>query len=303
MVEYQFCDRTGDFFEEEDQLTSNFLAMKNAYREKVGLLTTKQIVEIRGKYGITQRDLSLLLGWGTKTVTRYERCQVQDPAHDTILRKLDSDPEWSLQLLMAGKDKLSEAAYQKYLKNGTTLFEKDHDLYLEKAIMSQYAIIRNDPDATGNKVLSLGIVVDMIRYFANSVAVKCLYRVKLMKLLWYSDALSYKRRGYSMSGLVYRALPMGAVPVAYELILDLSRINCKEVEIGFATGYQYLPTESKEYACLTSEDKEILDTVIQCFGASSKRAIVETMHQEDAYTKTALNDVIKYSLVSTLSIS
>lgn len=127
IAEYQFCERTGDFFEEGDQLEANFLAMKNAYRKKVGLLTTKQLLEIRGKYGITQRDLSLLLGWGAKTITRYEGCQVQDPTHDAILRKLDSDPEWFLQLLKAGKDKISESAYENYLKAGTVLFGREYD--------------------------------------------------------------------------------------------------------------------------------------------------------------------------------
>ena len=123
VVEYQFCERTGDFFEEEDQLEQNFLAMKNAYREKVGLLTTEQISEIRGKYGITQRNLSLLLGWGTKMIKRYEECQVQDSAHDMILHKLDSSPDWFLQLLEAGKERLSETAYKKCLANGMALLE------------------------------------------------------------------------------------------------------------------------------------------------------------------------------------
>lgn len=29
----------------------------------------------------------MLLGWGGKTITRYESHQVQDKAHDTILKK------------------------------------------------------------------------------------------------------------------------------------------------------------------------------------------------------------------------
>lgn len=124
VVEYQFCESTGDFFEEEDQLKVNFLDMKNTYREKVGLLTTNQIRKIRDKYGITQRDLSLLLGWGTRTIMRYEKCQVQDTAHDTILRKLDSNPDCFLQLLQAGKGRLSEAVYKRYLAKGTALIEK-----------------------------------------------------------------------------------------------------------------------------------------------------------------------------------
>ena len=166
--------------------------------------------------------------------------------------------------------------------------------------MSKYARFLRNPEATGGKSLSLDVVVDMIRYYANSPMVENLFRVKLMKMLWYADALSYKRRGHSISGLVYRALPMGAVPVAYESIVDLSSIHCEEVEMGDGTGYEFLPTEDKEYRYLTFEDMEILDAVIR---RVSKNAIVETMHQEDAYIRTALHDIIQFQYTRTLSLS
>ena len=302
-AEYCFCDRANEAYANEQQISSNDISMKNAYRKKMGLLTSGQITDIRARYGISQSDLCLLLGWGAKTITRYESHQVQDIAHDTILRKLDSDPEWFLQLLRAGKKSLSAATYNKYMEAGTTLFEQDHDIYLKSAIMSKYARFIRNSEMNGGKVLSLDAVVDMIHYYANSSMVTGLFRVKLMKLLWYADALSYKRRGHSISGLVYRALPMGAVPVAYESIVDLSTIHCEEIEMGDGTGYKFLPTENKDYHHLTTEDKEILDAVIRQFGKASKNMIVETMHQEDAYTKTAPNDIIRFKYAQTLSIS
>lgn len=301
-AEYFYCDQANESYADEQQISSNDISMKNAYRKKVGLLTSNQIAAIRARYGISQSDLCLLLGWGAKTITRYESHQVQDIAHDTILRKLDSDPEWFLKLLHAEKKSLSAASYVKYMETGTMLFEQDHDLYLKSAIMSKYARFLHNPEVTGGKALSLDVVVDMIRYYANSSIVTSLFLVKLMKLLWYADALSYKRRGHAISGLVYRALPMGAVPVAYESIVDLSTIHCEEIDMGEGIGYKFLPTESKEYLHLTSEDKEILDAVIQRFGKTSKNLIVETMHREDAYTETAPNDIIQFKYAQTLSL-
>lgn len=302
-AEYFYCDRADETYADEQQISLNDIAMKNSYREKMGLLTSHQIAAIRARYGISQSDLCLLLGWGGKTITRYESHQVQDIAHDTILRKLDSDPEWFLQLLQAGKESLSAASYAKYTEAGTALFEKDHDIYLKSAIMSKYARFLRNPEATGGERLSLDVVVDMIRYYANSSMVTNLFRVKLMKMLWYADALSYKRRGHAISGLVYRALPMGAVPVAYESIIDLSTIHCEEIDMGDGTGYKFLPTEDKGYPHLTLEDMEILDAVIQRFGKVSKSEIVETMHREDAYTETAPHDIIQFKYAQTLSLS
>ena len=302
-AEYYYCDQADETYADELQISLNDIAMKNAYREKIGLLTSHQIAAIRARYEISQSDLCLLLGWGGKTITRYESHQVQDRAHDTILRKLDSDPEWFLELLQTGKESFSVAAYAKYLEIGTTLFEKDHDVYLRSTVMSKYARFLRNPGITGGKVLSLDVVSDMIRYYANSGRVTSLYRVKLMKLLWYADALSYKRHGHAISGLVYLALPMGAVPVAYESIEDLSSINCEEIDMGDGTGYRFYPTENKEYPNLTLEDMEILDSVIARFGKASKSEIVEAMHREDAYRKTVPHGIIQFEYAKTLSLS
>ena len=301
-AEYYYCDQADEAYADERQISLNDIAMKNAYREKAGLLTSHQIAAIRAKYGISQSDLSLLLGWGGKTITRYESHQVQDIAHDTILRKLDSDPEWFLQLLQARKECFSSTSFTKYLETGTVLFEKEHDLYLRSVIMSKYARFQRNPEATGGRSLSLDVVVDMIHYFANSDMVINLFRVKLMKMLWYADALSYKRRSHAISGLAYLALPRGAVPLAYESIVDLSTINCEEIEIGEGVGYKYLPTDDKTYPNLTLEDKEILDAVICKFGNATTNEIVNTMHHEDAYTETAPKDIIPFKYAKTLSL-
>lgn len=87
----------------------------------------------------------------------------------------------------------------------------------------------------GNAELSLDKVVDVIRYFAASDQIINLYKVKLMKLMWYADALSYKLRGYAITGLVYKALPMGAVPVGHESIIDLKDVPCEEDALPYKT--------------------------------------------------------------------
>lgn len=112
---YMYCDAADELYMDESQMQDNDIKMKNAYRRAEGLLTSDDICNIRGKYGITQSDLCTLLGWGGKTITRYESHQVQDRAHDMILKKLDSDPEWFLSLLKEAKGSITAESYQKYL--------------------------------------------------------------------------------------------------------------------------------------------------------------------------------------------
>lgn len=296
-----YCENEDEYFESGDMLNQNDITMKNEYRKKVGLLTSDEICKIRAKYGISQSDLCLLLGWGAKTITRYETHQVQDNAHDTILKKINDDPEWFITLLRENKEKLTDSSYKKYLETATKLFEDAEDLYLRKSIIAQYA--NYNTDYCGNTQLNLDKVIDVICYLANSDNVKSLFKVKLLKLLWYVDSLSFKRRGFSMTGLMYRAKPMGAVPVAYESILELNGIHYEEIEFEESTGYKFIKNDNIEYLTLSDDDKCILNDVINHFGNMSKDDIVQQMHKEDAYIETALHDIIQYKYAMNLSIS
>ena len=124
-AEYLFCDMADELFMDEKQIQQNDICMKDTYRRLTGLLTSTEIKGIRDKYNITQSDLCILLGWGGKTITRYESHQVQDKAHDTILKKIDNDPEWFMTLLNDNKCNLTKEAYQKSMESAQKLCKED----------------------------------------------------------------------------------------------------------------------------------------------------------------------------------
>lgn len=299
---YQFCDLAGELYMNEQQMRDNDISLKDAYRKKEGLLTSSEIRGIRAKYEISQRDLCVLLGWGGKTITRYESHQVQDKAHDTILKKIDQDPEWFLSLLNDAKDNISSESYQKYLEAATSLYEEDQDAYLRKAIEAGYAKFHGNHMFHGNTELSLDKAIDVIRYFSSSMKVISLYKVKLMKLMWYADALAYKRRGFAITGLVYRALPMGAVPVGYNSIIDLKAVPCEEVDRGEMNAYHFSLEGEQTFFSLSKDEKEILDIVIEKLGKMSTNEIVNFMHKEQAYVETASWDIIQFKYAESLRI-
>lgn len=299
---YLYCDVAEELFMDEQQMRDNDIRLKDAYRKGEGLLTSAQISGIRGKYGISQRDLCILLGWGEKTITRYESHQIQDKAHDTILRKIDEDPEWFLSLLNKAETYLSAESYQKYLEAATLLYENDQDEYLRKAIEAGYAGYQGNQLFHGNTDLSLDKVVDVIRYFASSMNVTSLYKVKLMKLLWYADALAFKRRGFAITGLVYRALPMGAVPVEHKSIINLKDVPCEEIDMGEANAYHFSLNGEQNFPALTKEEVDILNIVIEKLGKMSKNDIINFMHKEQAYVETSPGDVIPFKYAESLQI-
>lgn len=299
---YYYCDFTDELYMDEKMMGNNDICMKNEYRKRLGLLTSGEIHDIRSKYDISQSDLCTLLGWGGKTITRYESHQVQDKAHDFILKKLNDDPEWFIDLLIESKQEIAEKAFHRCMKMATLLYERKQDKYLQKAIEAKYAGYFDKPLYNGNARLSLEKVVDVIRYFANSPNMENLFKVKLMKLLWYTDALSYKQRGHAMTGLVYQSMQMGALPIAHDSIIKLHGIVYEETEVGEGTAYHFEPTPNREYTSLLEEDIEILDIVIQKFGKMTKNEIVGFMHQELAFINTKQKEIISFKYAAKLLI-
>lgn len=118
---YYHCENTDEYYADETMLSANNVAMKNAYRKAKGLLTTDEIIAVRNKYNISQNSLCIVLGWGEKTIHRYESHQVQDYAHDSILRKINDDPEWFLALLEKARPSLSINIYNQCQSAGEAL--------------------------------------------------------------------------------------------------------------------------------------------------------------------------------------
>ncbi|MBR5800297.1 MAG: DUF4065 domain-containing protein [Lachnospiraceae bacterium] len=301
-VSYLYCDVADEFYVDEQKMKENDMRLKDAYRKEEGLLTSGEISEIRAKYGISQSDLCLLLGWGGKTITRYEGHQVQDRAHDTILKKIDKDSEWFISLLNDSKDRLPAEAYQRYLRIANMIYEAEQDSYLKKAIEASYAKFEGNRSYHGNTDLSLDKVVDVIRYFAASAQVSDLYKVKLMKLMWYADALAYKRYGHAITGLIYQAMPMGAVPLGHNSIIDLRNVPCEEVDMGEGNAYHFSLEGECDFKALSEEEREILDIVIAKLGKMSKKQIVDFMHKEQAYIETLPRDIIPFTYAESLQI-
>lgn len=297
---YQYCPIEDELLETEEMMRINSLAMKDAYREKMNLLTSKEIIEIREKYGVSQKDFSEILDWGRATITRYENHQVQDRGNDNVLRKIDSDPKWFLEMLRKSKEKLSDKAFSKYLKKANEEFRKKRNQYLIDSIKSIYANYDNEA-FNGGIELNLTKVVEMINYLASKT--ESLHKVKLAKMLWFSDNLHYKKNGVGISGLVYSALPMGAVPEGYDEIVLLDGVEFDTVLYNENIGYKFRASPGFEIKELSELEIETLDYIIFELGHFNSNEIIHRMHEEEAYKCTDSNSIILYTFAEQLTLN
>ena len=110
-AEYFHCRECNEEYEN----TRDYDALATAYRQYRSyhnMLQPETIREWRKRYGLTQRELSKLLGWGGATLSRYENGALQGEAHEKVLR-LAMKPANLLKLIEEAPDALGETKYKR----------------------------------------------------------------------------------------------------------------------------------------------------------------------------------------------
>ena len=93
---------------------SNLRALYDVYRQENGIISLSRIREIPEKYGIGKRPLSLLLGWGEQTFSRYYDGDIPTKQYSDILERIYNEPLFYSELLETNKGNLKSAlAYEK----------------------------------------------------------------------------------------------------------------------------------------------------------------------------------------------
>ncbi len=301
---YFLCPVTND---EENEFISakimdeNLLRAKDAYRQKHGLLTSNEIKNIRSYYNLTQSEFSLMLGWGEVTITRYENKAIQEEAYDKIMRMAYEDSLFALEALEKNKNKFDKSKFNLIKENILSKIKKNENLYFkQREIKSLYASFQEERDENGYKILDIEKLSAVLGYFACNMI--NLYKVKLMKLLWYADILYFKRNGRSMTGLVYQHMPMGALPVAHNEILGLPTVEVEEEYLDSEIcGYHIKPGKEIYISNFVPEELEVLNLVVQKFKDFNGSDISKYMHKEKAYMETEPYQYIPYSLSKELN--
>lgn len=95
----------------------NLRTLYDVYRSQNGIIALDEIRAIPEKYSIGKRPLSLLLGWGEQTFSRYYDGDLPTKQYSDILKRIHDDPAYYANLLEKGKTYLKTiAAYKKSKK-------------------------------------------------------------------------------------------------------------------------------------------------------------------------------------------
>lgn len=275
------------------------------YREKANIIKADDIVKLREKYDISQRELTAILGFGKMTINRYER--------GGLPTKSQSD---YIKLLIENEDKFIEKVNEAYENNNITektykkiVSEGQEENISKKRVQENIRrylkeVLNRKPDIyNGYKSLDLEKVENIISYIASKV--KNLTITSLNKYLWYIDMLSFNKRAVAITGLTYQNQKFGPT-IVYKKYDELSLLDDKyqrediETENGNTT--KIISNENFDLDKINDSEKEIIDTIIKLLKNKKVTDISEMSHREDGWKKTKRLEKISFEYAMNLNI-
>lgn len=275
------------------------------YREKANIIKAEDIVKLREKYDISQRELTAILGFGKMTINRYER--------GVLPTKSQSD---YIKLLIENEDKFIEKVNEAYENNNITektykkiVSEGQEENISKKRVQENIRrylkeVLNRKPDIyNGYKSLDLEKVENIISYIASKV--KNLTITSLNKYLWYIDMLSFNKRAVAITGLTYQNQKFGPT-IVYKKYDELSLLDEKyqrediETENGNTT--KIISNENFNLDKIDDSEKEIIDTIIKLLKNKKVTDISKMSHREDGWKKTKRLEKISFEYAMNLNI-
>lgn len=295
------CCECGEEFYNEELDNETLVNAYNIYRQRHKLLMPDEIRQIREQYGLSQRSFAKLLNWGDKTIHRYENGSLQDKAHNSMLLFL-REP-MNMADYLAENEVGLDAVQKEKLQHRLAELEGITENRIGKKLLD--LILQKDPCLdNGFKSFNYEKFYGTVLFFAN----KCedLLKVKLLKLLNYSDMIFYKENGISITGTQYVHLPFGPVPEHYDVLFGLMEAQkIININISFENGYEkhhVLPMSSDYMNILSQEEIDVMTRVFDKFVNFGSVEISNYSHEEVGYKETKRGEIISYNYAKDIEL-
>ena len=306
-AEVAICQKCVSKIFEEERDSRNLEKAYDQYRQIHKLLSPDEIRTIREKYGLSQRALSRMLGWGEITIHRYESGAVQDNVHNSTLRLIE-DPRNMQNIFEANRNKLPAYTEARLEKRIASFLQEDNEQAFQ--VCFERLVSHQQVDLTsGFKEYDLEKLKNMILYLVKRL--DGVLKVKLNKLLWYCDFLYFKESSVSITGAQYVHLPLGQVPDHYELIfanmtheglLSESEIPY-QTKAGEVLGDEYNSLVEPDESLFTEQEIKVMNFIADTFRDDTSTSIKKKSHKETAYKKSKDGEIISYEYAKELSLS
>jgi len=277
------CDDTGEQFEDEDFAELNYNQLVNQFRTKHSIPFPDQIITIRKKYGIPATKMSEILGFGANVYRQYESGEVPNQSNARLIQLIEDPHEFKK---LVDLNNVIDQKMKNKIYNTIGLILDHLNKSKTESLLESYFFKSLLPSRfSGFKKPDINKFAEMVVFFTKELQP---WKTKLNKLLFYADFLSFKHSGFSISGMQYRAISMGPVPVNFNSIFEYLSNN-RDVEVlytGFPDGNigeQFMPIRKFNPDVFTKRENSMLEAIAERFKNLSTNEIIALSHQEKAW--------------------
>ncbi len=297
-VSYFKCKTCKGEFEDRKSTLDPLEKAYAEYRKRHGMLHPGEIKTFRRRHGLTQAELSKLLGWGPVTLSRYENGALQDDGHEKMLR-LAMEPQNLLNLIEESPDAISAGKRDRLMEELRK--EEAQSLSLERVCEENLSWYEAD-EFSGFKKIDLSKLFNVILYFCRNGVLK----TKINKLLFYADFAHFKEYAVSITGTRYAHATFGPVPEKYATVLAalIERGSLVSEECVWSpeiTGENLIAKEMPDLNLFRDSEIKIVAAINERFEHFSSKRIMELSHDEEGYKKTTPGAFISYKYAKTLN--
>lgn len=251
-IEYVFSITVAVCNECEEEMSIPGLIDKNIqeideqYRAYEGIVSVDDIEKLMKIYKIGKAPLSLVLGFGEVTITRYLLGQIPSKSYSDIIKKALSSPIFMKEKLNENKEKIATAAYNKAMEAATKL----ETLFV-----------------VSDKMLSV------IAYLFKKL--EEVTPLMLQKLLYFVQGESFALNGKPIFPENCQAWIHGPVyPEVYYMFNDFKYNPIEDARFAILDG-----SEGK----LTEEECRVIDLVVNTFGEYGGKVLERITHEEEPW--------------------
>lgn len=292
---YYLCEDTGETFTTDELDEINIKFVHNEYRLKYGIPFPDEIKSIRNRYGLSASKMAVILGFGDNQYRLYENGDMPSVANGKVLTAI-KDVEFFKNLFLNSINQFDETDFFKIKEKLDDIVSFTNTEEKAKLIFEGYT----RSEQNGYAVQSYSKLKNTILFFIEKMG--AVFHTKMNKLLFFTDFLSYKRHGVGFTGLAYKAIQYGPVPICwdrvYSLIDDVESIEDETYEY---VGTKLVSTLSPDMSSFSEEEKALLNDIVKKFKDYSSKMMTEYSHEEQAWLKNKdFKRVIRYSEAFTL---
>lgn len=246
LITVAVCKKCGEELSIPGLIDRNIKEIDEQYREAEGLVTIGDIERLMKIYNIGKAPLSLALGFGEITVTRYLDGQVPSKEYSEVVKMALASPEYMKKKLEENREKLADAAYRKAMDAAESL---------EKLF------------SVSDKMLSvIAYIFEKLEEVTPLMLQKLLYFIQGVYLAIYGKPLFEEDCRAWVHGPVY--------PEVYNLFRDFKYNPIDDARFALFEG---------SAGRLTKEEKYVVDLVLETFGLYGGKVLEKITHNEDPW--------------------